>query len=140
MKTLGTIILETKVLKPIGDSKMTRIFKASTGLVVLFLLVFSSLSFSHTKLSDSSPTANATLESAPTELSLTYSTTVRLMTLTVKNNLGETIDLGFKPNASATKSFKYPLPSMSSGLYTVDWSILGEDGHKMTGNFSFSIQ
>ncbi len=115
-------------------------FSFSRCAAFLILCLLSTVAVSHTKLSNSSPAADAKLDQAPSELRLSYSTDVRIMALVLKNEDGVKTDLGFKPSAETADQFQFHLPALENGNYTVDWSILGEDGHKMTGGFSFTVQ
>ena len=51
----------------------------------------------------------------------------------------EPIKLEFKPIAKAATSFTVTLPELAIGKYQANWVMMGKDGHKMKGEFVFTI-
>ncbi|MEI8640987.1 copper resistance protein CopC [Pseudoalteromonas sp. Hal099] len=49
------------------------------------------------------------------------------------------MNFDFKPSATPSTDFNWSLPSLAQGTYTVKWTALGGDGHKMTGTFRFMV-
>ena len=127
-----------KILKT-NSKNLNPAFLLTYFLVILLTLTFSSLSSAHTKLTESIPAADAKLNESPRELVVVFGTDVQLMNLKLKMSNGQAIEFGFKPSSEANKRFSFTLPRLEQGSYRVDWSILGADGHKMTGNFDFSL-
>lgn len=95
--------------------------------------------FAHVALQQSEPAANAHLCAAPEQLRLNFSTDVRLMKVAIVNGEGEPQPLAFKPSAKAREEFTLALPNLPASSYSVHWSSLGDDGHKMSGEFDFMV-
>lgn len=108
------------------------------SLLILLCLVFAGPALAHVKPSGSVPADNAMLMQAPDVLSISFSGPIRLTKVTLLHDSGSTVDFGFTPTAAATQ-FSWPLPVLELGSYQVSWVGLGEDGHKMKGDFSFML-
>jgi methionine-rich copper-binding protein CopC len=107
-------------------------------LLTLLCLAFAGPVLAHVKQSGSVPADNAMLMKAPDVLSISFSGPIRLTKVTLLHDNGNTVDFGFTPTAVATQ-FSWPLPVLEIGSYQVNWVSLGEDGHKMKGDFSFML-
>lgn len=101
----------------------------------------------HNVLKSSTPADGSTLERSPSELALNFNGQVRLVKLSLKRSEGsegregreESIDVGFKPNLTAATSFAVPVPELAPGAYSLEFSVIGEDGHTVAGHFNFGI-
>lgn len=107
---------------------------------LLFVLAFPSATWAHSKLETSSPAADAKLTESVKEFSLTFNENIdeNLSTLKVKNDQGEEVKLsGTQVNGNTLSgTVDEPLPS---GSYTVEWKIVGGDGHPVDGTYSFQV-
>lgn len=112
--------------------KLLKIFAAT-------LVLVSSSAFAHTSLKASAPADKAMLDQAPTELSLTFGAKVKLLGLTLTDSKGEKIPLAFEPIKEMQASFVQKLPVLKPEVYTVDWVMMGQDTHKMKGQFGFML-
>ena len=117
-------------------------FKASLGVLAFIACVSLSMTASaHNVLKSSTPADGSTLERSPSELALDFNGQVRLVKLSLKRSggRGESIDVGFKPDLTAATSFVVPVPELASGTYSLEFSVIGEDGHTVAGHFNFGI-
>ena len=97
-----------------------------------------SYTFAHTALSEAMPADGAMVMEAPENLQLSFTEEVRLLKAAVM--LGEEeIDIEFKPSATAAKQFTVALPKLENGHYTVAWSVMGADSHRVEGKLSFMV-
>ena len=108
-------------------------------LTSLALLSFFLNAFAHTSLKDSVPTADAVLSGTPKELTLNFAKAVRLAKITLNEKLGGPVAIDFKPSVQASTIFSIILPLLSTGYYTVIWTVIGSDGHKVSGDFNFTV-
>ena len=92
----------------------------------------------HNVLKSSTPADGSTLDRSPSELALDFNGQVRLVKLSLKRS-DESIDVGFKPDLTAATSFIVPVPELASGAYSLEFSVIGEDGHTVAGRFNFGI-
>lgn len=113
-----------------------------TSLVKLLMfttLLFSTALSAHTQLQSSVPADGAQLSQSPAELQLHFSKAVRLMRVSLAESERGQVKLAFMPGAAPEKDISLALPALEAGEYTVSWTIMGGDGHKMSGDFSFTV-
>lgn len=92
----------------------------------------------HSMLVSSSPSAGAEI-SAPEELELTFNEPVRLLRVTISDADGQPVEFGFSPNPEAAETLSYSLPPLAVGDYTVEWTLIGADGHRVSESFGFRV-
>ena len=92
----------------------------------------------HNVLKSTTPAGGSMLDRSPSELALDFNGQVRLVKLSLKRS-DESIDVGFKPDLTAATSFIVPVPELASGAYSLEFSVIGEDGHTVAGHFNFGI-
>ena len=107
--------------------------------VAILGLVLTFSASAHISLKQSIPAQEAMLMQGPEELSLIFSGEVRLAKVIIKDEKNKTINFDFKPSATPSTDFNWSLPSLAQGTYTVKWTALGGDGHKVTGTFRFMV-
>jgi len=106
---------------------------------IAVLLMSSSLSFAHSGLRTSVPAKGASLTESPSSIQLEFTGDVFLLNLTLTDTQGNSVEFGFKPSADKLKQFELALPTLKANSYQVDWTVMGNDGHRMSGNFSFTL-
>jgi methionine-rich copper-binding protein CopC len=99
---------------------------------------FSGSALAHSVLSASMPGDKATV-TAPEKLELTFNEPVRVLRLTVVHGAAHQIEFGFTPSTEPTQTLSYELPVMMMGAHTVNWTVIGADGHTVTGSFGFTV-
>jgi copper resistance protein C len=93
----------------------------------------------HAKLQSSSPAKDAHLTEAPKTLTLTFNEAAQVGVLKVVGG-GKEMPITVDKNAKAGTSFSFPLPALTPGSYTVQWTaVAADDGHVTKGSFAFSI-
>lgn len=109
-------------------------------LVLCLVLVWSTGGqvLAHSMLQASSPMDGAEVE-APKVLTLEFSEPVRLLRVTLTGPDGDAIGFGFEPAREPTAILEYDLPALEAGEYTVEWMLIGKDGHTVSDRFSFSV-
>lgn len=96
----------------------------------------------HATLQASNPTAGAVLKVAPAEIMLTFNEKIEqaFSTVTLTNSKGKIVKTEKGKVDPVNKSiFRVQTKGLSTGTYTVKWAVAGHDGHRRTGNFSFSV-
>ncbi|AWL12306.1 hypothetical protein HMF8227_01833 [Saliniradius amylolyticus] len=114
--------------------------RAFSALLVLACLTLGFPVQAHTKLSAIVPGDEEVLHQPPEALRLTYSGTVFPLKVTLTNASGEEIDFDFQPSANASSQFNWSLPPLDAGRYRVAWQVMGQDGHKMSGESHFELK
>ena len=108
-----------------------------------FTLAFAANAFAHAELKSSVPQKDATVKPAPTEIALTFGEEVnpKLSLIVVEDPAGQKVDKGDSHLAGDdAKHFNVDLNPLTPGIYQVLWtSVAADDGHKLTGKFSFTV-
>ena len=101
------------------------------------LLFAAAPAFAHARLTDSAPTANASVK-APGQIRLHFSETLEpaFSGATLKDAAGKTI-----PASAAVGGTSVTLiaPVLRPGTYTVEWHGVGHDTHRVDGHFTFKV-
>jgi methionine-rich copper-binding protein CopC len=121
------------------NNKKGNIMKLFNRVLVVTSLFFSASAFAHVGLVSSLPNNGAMLSQAPTTLELAFTAPVRLVKLTLQDEKLQSIPLTLPASTSSQAAFSFTLPVLTATHYTVNWMIMGDDGHKMKGNMSFML-
>ncbi|MGF9798563.1 copper resistance CopC family protein [Brevibacillus agri] len=111
--------------------------------VALFVIVFLSLiptaAFAHTGLEKSTP-QNQQVVTEVKEIILEFNTKVeKVSTFAVKSEQGEVIETG-DIHIDGKVMRGTIAKQLQDGSYTVNWKIIGADGHPVEGQFSFVVK
>lgn len=114
--------------------------KLITIFTLLFTFAFAAESaWAHAVLLESVPGDAAELNESPPEVVLRFNEDVRLLRLEIKDADGNAVDSGFSAAAEASSSFAVSLPALADGAYSVEWTIISADGHRVAGEFGFRL-
>jgi methionine-rich copper-binding protein CopC len=97
----------------------------------------------HAKLTESDPKAGAVLEAAPREIALTFNEKIAqsFSTMSVVDSDGKAVsDEKAQVDLANPAVLRLPLPRLHAGAYTVKWAVAGRDGHRRTGDLTFSVK
>lgn len=109
-------------------------------LTLAFLtLMGAGLAQAHTELVSSSPASDEHLETPPQQLELEFGDRVRLMRINLTTGDGERVRVDFRPSNEANSDYRIELPTLEDGHYELEWRAMADDGHTMTGGFSFHL-
>ena len=108
-------------------------------IILTCLVLFSSTVIAHTPLTASSPKNNDVLSASPESIALEFKADVRLMKFNLVSQEEKAVTLDFKPNRKPEKAFSIEVPELELGKYKASWMIMGEDGHKIKGEFAFTV-
>lgn len=112
--------------------------KRIIGSVLILLFAFSSSAYAHTGLTSSTPTDGGEITEEVYEIVLEFNTKIEMTsTVNVFNENNERIISNTQVNDNVmTSGFMEPL---ENGTYTVEWKIIGADGHPIQGTYSFKV-
>lgn len=118
---------------------MVRIHPTLAACAVVMLSVSPVLA--HARLQSATPANGATV-SAPRMVSLTFSErfAAPFSSVEVEDGRGRAVSLTravSEDGKTLGGTFAAPLPA---GTYRVTWAIAAADGHRMTGNYSFTVR
>jgi len=86
------------------------------------------------------PVDDSVLLEAPEQLQLVFPYDVRLVKLTLRNELRDWVDIDFRYDPTVQGKFQWPIPELTKATYyTADWAILAANDRLIRGSFSFSF-
>ena len=116
-------------------------------LVILFLFfvsgAWSGLAMAHALLERSDPAPGAVLGNAPAAVTVFFDAELEpaFCKLIVKNQQGVKVSQDNGDTASAgPKSLTVKLSTRAKGVYRVYWDVVSRDGHRASGDFTFTVQ
>jgi methionine-rich copper-binding protein CopC len=104
----------------------------------LFTLMISATAFAHTALTEAMPGDGAMIKQGPAHIKLTFNGPVRLVKLELMG-VGHEMPTNFESNTEAKNAFMIETPGMHPGAFTVNWAVIGEDGHTVADSYSFTV-
>jgi len=109
------------------------------ALVVLAALAFPAAAFAHANLDSTSPNYRQRLQSPPRTVALHFDQSVQVEpnAIEVKNEFGKTLS---GASLAHGQTVRVPLKRLPRGPYTVRWHVLSEDGHVVSGVFTFGVR
>jgi copper transport protein len=107
--------------------------------LALAALAFPASAFAHANLDSASPTYRQSLQAAPRAVVLHFDQAVQAQpnAIEVKNEFGKMLSGVARANG---QTVRVPLQRLPRGPYTVRWHVLSEDGHVVSGVFTFGVQ
>jgi methionine-rich copper-binding protein CopC len=116
----------------------------SNRLTVSAALIFvAELAAAHPALVNSSPKAGEIVDAAPKQIRLSFNepveaafTTVKVVNPSGKEGPAEPT----QADGSDARAVVVQLTAVTSGIYKARWSVLGHDGHRVKGEFSFTVK
>lgn len=123
---------------------MTRLPSTVIALGLTFSLGVCDEAMAHAHLKTSVPAGNATLAASPASISLQFSEALLLKFSGIKVTGPGNAEVKLGPAASGSggdSALEVPVTApLPAGLYTVDWHIVSNDGHKMKGTYTFTVK
>lgn len=113
---------------------------AIAGIATAVLAVGAAPAAAHTSLVSSTPAANTTLVTAPTEVTLTFDDPIATQgtQLVARTSGGDAVALGPTRVDGDAVSATWPAGA-ASGSYVVSYRVVSADGHPVEGSLSFQI-
>lgn len=107
-------------------------------LSICLLFTATTLSFSHSVVTNSSPENGARLRVAPKHLEVSFSKPTRVVKASLAHNEGDPVKLTLSTK-DPTKLIRFSPAPNAAGDYVVEWRALSKDGHALKGSLKFSI-
>ena len=106
-------------------------------LALLAALIVPLAAHAHTPLKSSSPAADSTVAQA-SAIEIEFNSPVRLVRLRVKHGEVE-VPTEFAVNPEPLAAYQFAASNIPAGKITVEWAVIGADGHTLTDTFSFTV-
>ena len=107
---------------------------------LVLAVAFTGTAQAHTHLEMAMPADNAVLTDPPANLMLHFSEATRLTALSIKKEGEKEAKSVASLPKEASKAITVPLEPLSPGKYTVNWRVIGNDNHVMSGALKFTVQ
>jgi methionine-rich copper-binding protein CopC len=107
--------------------------------VLMLLMLIPTTALAHTGLESSTPKDKETITNSVKEIALTFNTNLeKLSTFSLLDKQGQKVNVdNLSVEGKILKgTFNNPL---TNGDYTVNWKIVGEDGHVIERSFTFAV-
>ena len=114
-------------------------FPAACGAAII--LLFAANAFAHAEYKSSVPEKDATVK-APAAVVIEFDEEVnpKLSLIQVEDSGSQKVDKGDSHLVGDEKHLGVDLGALKPGIYNVLWtSVAADDGHKLTGTFSFTV-
>jgi methionine-rich copper-binding protein CopC len=109
-------------------------------ILALMLGIWANTAVAHSPLKATTPSDGSVISVAPTEVSLGFKGKIRLTRVSVSKSDQTKIDLDLSSGKGFVSDYTIPFQSMGNGTYLIEWRGLGDDGHALTGKFSFTVK
>ncbi len=97
----------------------------------------------HASPTRAEPPAGATVKVSPTKIRIWFDSALKpgFYIIRVQNSSGKQIDNGdCRVSRSDEKLLEVTLPMLSPGTYHVIWDVVSHDGHKTSGDYTFTVK
>lgn len=110
-------------------------------LVLLAVFLLGGRALAHSELVAAEPAPGAQLTASPAEIRLTFSEPVAASSriVVMGENFQQVEGLVPQFNPEEPQVVYTPLPTLTEGVYTVQWTAASDDGHEISGSYSFSV-
>jgi len=110
------------------------------GTALLLATTGAGAALAHATMTSSVPKDGATVASPLTAIEFSFSKPLRLtMVDIVRASDQQHVTIAKELPGTAGPSAKVAVNPLTAGSYKVSWTAVGDDGHVMKGNFSFSV-
>jgi copper transport protein len=111
------------------------------GAVALLALAMPSSAFAHASLRDASPEFRQRLARSPGEVVLLFDQVVKPMPRSIEVRTAKGRLVSGRPRSSDRgHQLDVPVKPLARGAYTVRWQVLSDDGHVVSGVFTFGVR
>jgi copper resistance protein C len=118
------------------------IFKAKLAVTCVAASLFAGPAMAHSVLESSTPADNATISSPETvEMTFSDSVNLRFSNVTLTGPDGARVETDKAKVSADGHTLVVPVSRpLTAGKYGVTWDALSQDGHKVNGEFSFTVE
>ncbi|MCE5973113.1 copper resistance protein CopC [Sinirhodobacter sp. WL0062] len=120
------------------DNRMTYLIRAALG-ALLAVGAASQAALAHAEKEGTRPADGAVLTAPPETLGMNFDMPMRVTLIALTDQDGNEHALTRHDGMQPVTAFDAVPPALPSGIYTVEWRGLADDGHPMQGRFSFEV-
>ena len=122
---------------------MKRFHASILGCIFIAATLTAPLAAAHIAIKQTTPAADAMLAVAPPEILLTFTEKIEpaFSSASLKDARGADISAAkSRVDASDPATLRLAPPTLTPGVYGVQWTAVGRDGHRRTGDFKFTVK
>ena len=112
----------------------------TTATVVAFALALAGGAEAHSRPETTAPANGEVVAAAPEIITISFDKPMRVTFIELTNADGDAFALERTDEMAPVTRFEATPPALPVGRYIVNWRGLSEDGHAMSGHFSFEVQ
>ena len=105
-----------------------------------FALALGAGAAAHSRPETTAPANGEVVAAAPEVIAISFDKPMRVTTIELTGADGEAFALERTDEMAPVTRFEAVPPPLPAGRYTVKWRGLSEDGHAMSGRFSFEVR
>ena len=109
----------------------------SKWLMGIGLAALAPVAMAHAHLKEAMPAEGSTVK-APESIMLTFSEPAKLTAISIQKEGDKEQKLAL-PSADAAAHVMVPAPKLAPGKYTVNYRVVSDDGHVMSGALHFTV-
>jgi methionine-rich copper-binding protein CopC len=102
------------------------------------LISFAGAACAHAHLKDAVPAEGSTVKASPDHIVLTFSEAAKLTALTIQKDGEAEQKLAPLPKEESAQ-LSVVVPKLSPGKYVVNWRVVSDDTHIMSGKLHFTV-
>ena len=108
------------------------------GLIGVALVSFAAAASAHAHLKEAVPAEGSTVKASPDHIVLTFSEAAKLTALTIQKDGEPEQKVAALPTTEAAQ-LSVAAPKLSPGKYVVNWRVVSDDTHIMSGKLHFTV-
>ncbi len=105
-----------------------------------FALSLAGAAAAHSRPETTAPADGEVVAAAPTVIAISFDKPMRVTTIELTGADGDAFALERTDEMAPVTRIEATPPPLPAGRYTVKWRGLSEDGHAMSGRFSFEVR
>lgn len=105
-----------------------------------FAFALTGAAAAHSRPETTAPADGEVVAAAPAVISISFDKPMRVTTIELTGADGEALALERTDGMAPVTRFEATPPPLPAGYYTMTWRGLSEDGHAMSGRFSFEVR
>ena len=113
---------------------------AAATVAVSFALAAASPAAAHSRPETTAPANGEVVAAAPEVIAISFDKPMRVTFIELTGADGDAFALERTDEMAPVTRFEATPPPLPAGRYTVKWRGLSEDGHAMSGRFSFEVR
>ena len=113
---------------------------ATATFAFAFVLSLAGGAAAHSRPETTAPANGEVVAAAPAVIAVSFDKPMRVTFIELTNAGGDTFALERTDEMAPVTRFEATPPPLPAGRYTVKWRGLSEDGHAMSGRFSFEVR